>query len=289
MIDSTENYVPRCDSMEYMPYLKTAIEAARSAGALLREKWGKALHIDKKGRINVVTEADLASEQLIRELITQRFPEHEILGEEGGLTASNQAPLWIVDPLDGTTNFAQGYPFFSVSIALRVDGEIVIGVVYDPTHDELFHATKNGGAFLNNRPIHVSNHEIFEESLLVTGFPYDVSDAPDLHLDLFKAMVVKARGIRRDGSAALDMCYIASGRFDAYWEVGLHPWDIAAGLLIINEAGGMVTDFLNKPHNIFFRDLIASNGLLHSQMFQTIAPFVDRLHNSAYWTELAKH
>ena len=271
---------------QYQKYLEIAKKAALQAGTILREKFGTSLHIDKKGRINVVTEADVASETLIREMITAEFPDHEFLGEEGGLIAHNGAPRWIVDPLDGTTNFAQGYPFFSVSIALQVAGEVVVGVVYAPMHEELFHAVKGQGAFLNDKPIHVTDHDVLEESLLVTGFPYDISKAPDLHLAIFKAMVTRARGIRRDGSAALDLCYVASGRFDAFWEIGLHPWDMAAGSLIVREAGGQMTDFLGKPHNLIFRDMLTSNGHLHRELMGIIFPFVDQLYNSSYWTTM---
>ena len=277
------------DTCDYQHFLNVALDAAHQAGDLLREKFGTALHIDKKGRINVVTEADLASEKLIRAIITSKFPDHEILGEEGGLTIHSGAPRWVVDPLDGTTNFAQGYPFFSVSIALEMGGVPVVGVVHDPTHKETFYASKGGGAYLNGKPIRVSDHRVFEEALLVTGMPYDVGDDPDLHVDMFKAMLVKARGIRRDGSAALDLSYIACGRFDAYWEVGLHPWDVAAGLVIVNEAGGKVTNYTNTPHNMMCRDLVASNSHMHPQMLQVLQPFVERLYSSKYWENLQNH
>lgn len=262
-------------------YLHAAQTAARQAGAILRSKFGASLHIDKKGRINLVTEADLASEEAIRSSILRQFPDHEFLGEESGLSAHSGQPRWIVDPLDGTTNFAQGYPFFSVSIALQIAGEAAVGVVYDPTHDEMFHAVRGQGAFLNGRPIRVSAHGILEEALLVTGFPYELRRDPDILLTLFKEMIVRARGIRRDGSAALDLCYVACGRFDAFWEVGLHPWDMAAGSLLICEAGGRITNFSDQPHNLLYPEMLASNGLLHGSMLEALRPHLDRLHASA--------
>lgn len=268
---------------KYRDFLDVAIKASHEAGALLRQKFGTSLHIDKKGRINVVTEADLAAEKLIREIISFHFPNHDFLGEESGIISRSNAPLWIVDPLDGTTNFAQGYPFFSVSIALEINKEIVVGVVYAPISDETFHACKGEGAYLNGKPIHVSNHNVLEESLLVTGFPYDVSRDPDLLLSLFREMVIRARGIRRDGSAALDLCYVASGRFDAFWEVGLHPWDMAAGSLLVREAGGRMTNFNNDIHQLSFRDMLASNTLLHEDIMSIIKPFSQRLYKSEYW------
>ncbi|MCR5661873.1 MAG: inositol monophosphatase [bacterium] len=270
----------------YEKYLQTALHAAKEAGLLIRHKIGQNIHIDKKGRINLVTEVDMASEELIRNIITSEYPEHVILGEEKGAIGEEKTHRWIVDPLDGTTNFAQGYPFFSVSIALEVNGQVVAGVVHDPTHEETFSAVKGQGAMLNGRPIHVSDHKILEESLLVTGFPYDISSSPDLHLNLFRDMVLKARGVRRDGSAALDLCYIACGRFDGYWELGLHPWDMAAGALIVTEAGGRMSDFLGEPHNLIFRDMVASNGLVHEEMLRTIAPYENALRASSYWTDM---
>lgn len=271
---------------DYQTYLQTATEAALGAGDLIREKVGKSVHIDMKGRINLVTEVDVASEALIRRMISERFPGHTIFGEENGSVGTDAEYRWIVDPLDGTTNFAQGYPFFSVSIALEVRGQVVVGVVHDPTHRETFSAVRGQGACLNGQPIHVTDHAELEKALLVTGFPYDVSSSPDIHLGLFRDLVVRARGIRRDGSAALDLCYVACGRFDAFWELGLSPWDIAAGSLIVSEAGGRMSDFLGKPHNLVFRDMLASNGLLHEDILKIIAPYTEALRLSPYWTEL---
>lgn len=267
---------------DFFDYLATARQAALQAGAILRSKFGlSSLQVDKKGRINLVTEADVASEESIRQTILSQYPDHEFLGEESGLSAHSGQPRWIVDPLDGTTNFAQGYPFFSISIALEIEREIVAGVVYDPTHNEMFSAVKQQGAFLNDQPIRVSDHSILEEALLVTGFPYELRRDPDILLQLFRELIVRARGIRRDGSAALDLCYTACGRFDAFWEVGLHPWDIAAGSLIVQEAGGRITNFSDQPHNLLYPEMLASNSLLHAPILKAIAPHLDQLHSSA--------
>ncbi|MCR4783338.1 MAG: inositol monophosphatase [bacterium] len=273
-------------NQDYQKFLDVAIEAAQEAGKVIREGFGQKHHIDKKGRIDVVTEVDKKSEEIIFSFIRKHFPEHSILGEEEGqVTGQSNRSRWIVDPIDGTTNFAAGYPFFAISIAYEEDGQVRAGLVYDPYHDELFKAIKGGGAFLNDQPIHVSHQTDLIDSLLVTGFPYNVSSSPDIHLGLFRDLILKARGVRRDGSAALDLCYIACGRFDGYWELGLSPWDVAAGILIVHEAGGLVTDFLGKPHNILYRDLIASNGRLHLDLLKAAEPYLEALHHSPYWIE----
>lgn len=296
-------------SEQYLQYLQSAREVATLAGAMIREKLGQSIHVDKKGRINLVTEVDMASEKLIRDYLAKYYPDHYILGEEGGETACScahpsskdtgaqgSAPTvalhsgkkfrWIVDPLDGTTNFAQGYPFFCVSIALEINDEVVVGVVHDPNHNETFYACRGQGAFLNDYRISVTNHSNLEEALLVTGFPYDISSSPDIHLGLFRDLVVKARGIRRDGSAALDLCYVACGRFDAFWELGLSPWDMAAGSLIVREAGGQMSDFAGATHNLVFRDMLASNSHLHHPMLEVIKPYLPALRQSPYWVDL---
>ncbi|MGM9992408.1 MAG: inositol monophosphatase family protein [Candidatus Bruticola sp.] len=270
----------------YQPYLDLALKAARQSGELIRKSIGSSHQIDKKGRIDLVTEVDKASEQLIFSLIKDTFPSHSILGEEQGeITGSNATCRWIVDPLDGTTNFASGYPFFAISIAFELEGRVVVGVVYDPCHDEAFYASLGGGAFLNGQPIHVSDNSSLEDALLVTGFPYDISSSPDIHLGMFHDLIIKARGVRRDGSAALDLCYIACGRFDGYWELGLSPWDIAAGSLIVREAGGTMSDFLGEPHNMLFRDLMASNGKIHPKLLEAASKYSDALRRSPYWIQ----
>jgi myo-inositol-1(or 4)-monophosphatase len=248
--------------------LNFAIETARDAGQVLLEKFGKITQITKKGDINLVTEADLASEALIIERIRSHYPKHSILAEESGesVTIGNDtAWKWIIDPLDGTTNYAHGYPCFCVTLALEHDGEIVIGVTFDPTRNELFAAEKGKGASLNGRPIRVSATEKLSEALIVTGFPYDFKDKENFarHLEEF---LLNSRGVRRDGSAAIDMAYVACGRFDGFWEEGLHPWDVAAGKLMIEEAGGRVTYYDSSPFSIYSPPICASNGSIHAEM-----------------------
>jgi myo-inositol-1(or 4)-monophosphatase len=254
--------------------LNFAIDAARDAGRVLIEKFGAAgLRVSKKGDINLVTEADLASEALIIERIRSHFPKHTILAEESGQTAVVDASnewKWIIDPLDGTTNFAHGYPCFCVTIALEHKGEIVLGVTYDPTRDEMFSAERGRGASLNNKPIRVSDTEQLSEALVVTGFPYDFKSRQNFarHLNEF---MLSARGVRRDGSAAIDMAYVACGRFDGFWEEGLNPWDMAAGVLLIEEAGGQVTTYTEGKFNIYQPPVLASNGLIHAQMAEVLS------------------
>jgi len=255
--------------------LKFAIETAKEAGNILLEKAGK-ITVTKKGDINLVTEADLASEAHIVEKIKSYHPKHSILAEEGGevvTVAGSEDWKWIIDPLDGTTNYAHGYPCYCVTLALEHDGEIVIGVTYDPTRDELFAAEKGRGASLNGRKISVSAAEKLGDALVVTGFPYDFKSRPDFarHLNEF---LFHSRGVRRDGSAAIDMAYVACGRYDGFWEEGLNPWDVAAGKLLIEEAGGQITYYDGSPFNIYQPPLCASNGRIHSQMLDVLRPAV---------------
>ena len=253
--------------------LNFAIETARDAGRLLLEKFGRITTITKKGDINLVTEADLASEALIIERIKSYYPKHAILAEEAGdavLMIDGEASWkWIIDPLDGTTNYAHGYPCFCVTLALEKNGKIVIGVTYDPTRDELFSAEKGHGANLNGRPIRVSATEEIGNALIVTGFPYDFKQREDFarHLTEF---LLRSRGVRRDGSAAIDMAYVACGRFDGFWEEGLNPWDVAAGYLLIEEAGGRVSYYDGKEFSIYSPPICASNGLIHSDMLDVL-------------------
>ena len=252
--------------------LNFAIETARDAGQVLLEKFGRKINIMKKGDINLVTEADLASEALIIERIKSYYPKHSILAEEAGnavVIGGDNTWKWIIDPLDGTTNFAHGYPCFCVTLALEHDGEIVLGVTFDPTRNELFAAERGRGASLNNKPIRVSETEQLSEALIVTGFPYDLKDREDFARHLTD-MLLKSRGVRRDGSAAIDMAYVACGRFDGFWEEGLHAWDVAAGVLMIEEAGGQVSYYDGSPFSIYSPPICASNGLLHSQMLSVL-------------------
>jgi myo-inositol-1(or 4)-monophosphatase len=248
--------------------LNFAIDTARDAGQLLLEKFGRKIEISKKGEINLVTEADLASEALIIERIKSYFPKHSILAEESGnavVTNGSNKWKWVIDPLDGTTNFAHGYPCFCVTLALEHNGEVVIGVTFDPTRNELFAAEKGKGSTLNNKPIRVSETDELVNALIVTGFPYDFKDRDEFGRH-FSEFLLRSRGVRRDGSAAIDMAYVACGRFDGFWEEGLNPWDVAAGYLLIEEAGGRVSYYDGSAFSIYSPPVCASNGLLHSQM-----------------------
>jgi myo-inositol-1(or 4)-monophosphatase len=252
--------------------LNFAIETARDAGQILLEKFGRNLTITKKGDINLVTEADLASEALIIERIRSHYPQHSILAEEAGeavVIGSGSTWKWIIDPLDGTTNYAHGYPCFCVTLGLEHDGEIVVGVTFDPTRNELFAAERGQGASLNNKPIRVSSTDELGNALIVTGFPYDIKHREDFARHLTE-MLLTSRGVRRDGSAAIDMAYVACGRFDGFWEQGLNPWDVAAGVLLIEEAGGQVSYYDGSPFNIYAPPIAASNGLIHSQMLKVL-------------------
>jgi myo-inositol-1(or 4)-monophosphatase len=250
--------------------LNFAIRVAKDAGRLLRDRVGTRIDIEHKGAINIVTDVDLASERLIREAISTYYPRHEILAEEGGLSESGSEYRWIVDPLDGTTNYAHGYPIFCVSIALECKGEVVLGVVYDPMRDELFTAERGGGAALNNRPIHVSKTAELMQGLLSTGFPYDIKTSKLTNLDHWANFAMNAQALRRDGAAALDLCYVACGRFDGFWELNLSPWDTAAGALIVTEAGGHVTNFTGGPFSNYKPEVVASNGLIHDRMLEVL-------------------
>lgn len=253
-----------------MSTLEFAVQLAQEAGRLLRDHFGRATSVSHKSTtLDLVTDVDLLSEQYIKEKIAAHYPKHQILAEESGHQQADSEYRWLVDPLDGTTNYAHGYPCFAVSLALEQSGEIILGVVYDPIHDELFAAERGHGATLNGRPIHVSGITRLSDSLLVTGFPYDVRSNP-ISIELFARFMNRAQAVRRDGSAALDMCYVACGRFDGFWELGLKPWDTAAGYLIIEEAGGRVSKFDGRPLNIYEPEVLASNGLIHGEMMNVL-------------------
>ena len=247
--------------------LNFAINTARDAGQLLLEKFGRKIKISMKGDINLVTEADLASEKLIIERIKSYYPKHSILAEESGnaVVYGDGVWKWIIDPLDGTTNFAHGYPCFCVTLALEHEGKIVIGVTFDPTRNELFAAEKGQGATLNNKPIRVSETEKIGDALIVTGFPYDFKQKENFARYLTD-FLLSSRGVRRDGSAAIDMAYVACGRFDGFWEEGLNAWDVAAGTLLIEEAGGRVSYYDGSPFSIYKPPICASNNLIHNEM-----------------------
>ncbi len=252
--------------------LNFAIETARDAGQLLLEKFDRGIAVSKKGDIDLVTAADLASEALIIERIKSYFPKHSILAEESGnavVIGGENTWKWIIDPLDGTTNYAHGYPCFCVTLALEHDGDIVVGVTFDPTRNELFAAERGRGASLNNKPIRVSATENLGDALIVTGFPYDFKRREDFARHL-TAFLLNSRGVRRDGSAAIDMAYVACGRFDGFWEEGLNAWDMAAGVLLIEEAGGQISDYKNEKFSIYRPPIVASNGLIHTQMLDVL-------------------
>jgi myo-inositol-1(or 4)-monophosphatase len=245
-----------------------AITMAREAGAIVREGWGRIHAPERKGAIDLVTEFDRRSEACLLARIAERFPGHAVLAEESGAREGLGADgvRWIVDPLDGTTNFAHNYPFFAVSVGVEAGGRLVAGAVYDPVRDEMFAAAHGAGASMNGERIRVSEIARVGDALLVTGFPYDVRERPRRYLDPFAAFLVRAQGIRRDGSAALNLCYLACGRFDGFWELSLSPWDMAAGALIVREAGGEITRFDGGEFRLDGREILATNGRLHAEM-----------------------
>ena len=252
--------------------LNFAIDVAREAGAVLMQRLGVA-KVTNKGEIDLVTEADLASESLIIERIRSYYPQHGILAEESGeavLSGGRRSEWkWIIDPLDGTTNYAHGYPCFAVSIALEHAGVLEVGVVYDPVRDEMFAAERGNGTTLNGRQIRVSDVEELSNAMLCTGFPYNVRERPDFTRD-FANFTMAAQAVRRDGSAALDLAYVACGRFDGFWEDGLSPWDIAAGKILIEEARGKVSNFDDEPLNIYTKKVVATNGLVHDAVLRVL-------------------
>jgi myo-inositol-1(or 4)-monophosphatase len=243
-----------------------AVDLAKKAGALLKDKFSQAHQIHYKGDINIVTEADKMSEDLIMESIRRRFPDHGILSEESPAVAGTGKFRWIIDPLDGTTNYAHGYPVFCVSIALEVENKVALGVIYDPMRDDMFVAAHGEGAFLNETRITVSSVKDLSRSLLATGFPYDIRESKENNLDYFNAMAVKVQAIRRAGAAALDLAYLAAGRFDGFWELKLKPWDTAAASLMVEEAGGVISEINGNEWHLQSPNVLASNGLIHEQM-----------------------
>jgi len=254
--------------------LTTAIEAVIQAGDLQMAHFGRDFEINKKGTIDLVTEVDLAVERMFRALVAERFPDHQILAEElGGAATVPPGPCWVFDPIDGTTNFAHGLPIFCASLALEIDGIAQVGAVYDPNRRELFTAERGGGAFMNGAPLRVSSAARLVDAMLVTGFPYDVHSRVDEIVGLFGAFVGQARAVRRLGSAAIDLCYVAAGRLDGFWETDLKPWDIAGGALIVSEAGGRVTGTDGSVFTSRGGQVLATNGHLHDAMLATIAAF----------------
>ena len=249
-----------------------AVDLARRAGALLKDKLNQKHDVQYKGDINLVTEADKMSEDLIIAAIRRRFPDHGILSEESPAITSAGKLRWIIDPLDGTTNYAHGFPFFCVSIALENDGEVILGVIYDPLREDVFVAERGKGAYLNEKKMAVSTVKELSRSLLATGFPYDIRESKENNLDYFNAMAVNVQAIRRAGAAALDLAYLAAGRFDGFWELKLKPWDTAAGCLLVTEAGGTVSNIEGGKWHLLSPGLVASNSLIHEQMIKVLSP-----------------
>jgi myo-inositol-1(or 4)-monophosphatase len=251
--------------------IEDIIKISKEAGNIIRNGFGTNLNIEyKTNESNLVTEIDKASEKLITEFIKKNYPTHGILAEEGGETKSNSEYLWVVDPLDGTTNFAHGVPIFSVSIGVQKNGKSIAGVVYDVMQDVVYSAEKGSGAFANGRKITVGKNDKLNHSVLVTGFPYNVADNPETIFKKFEALTKASRGMRRLGSAAIDFCYVAKGVFDGFWEVSLNPWDICGGKLILEEAGGIVTDFNGNEIDIFSKKILATNRLVHNAMAEIL-------------------
>jgi myo-inositol-1(or 4)-monophosphatase len=251
-------------------FLPQATTIAREAGRLLMPFFERRIGYEYKGEADLVTEADRASEQLIVTRLRTVWPHHDIVGEEGTRDAHGSAFRWYVDPLDGTTNFAHGYPVFCVSMGLEFEGQLIAGIIYDPTRDEMFAAEKGCGATCNGRPIHVSSTKRVAEAILGTGFPsFKRHKNPNIHF--YHQLTLRSHGIRRAGSAALDLACVAAGRFDGYWEFNLHPWDTSAGVLLVQEAGGKVTRIDGAPFRIDSRETLASNTLLHDELMENFS------------------
>ena len=255
-------------------FLQTAIEIVTRAGEIQLARQGSGFRVSKKGTTDLVTEVDLECERMCRAVLAERFPAHDVLAEEEGVgQRSGSRWRWVFDPLDGTTNYAHGLPIFSASLGLEIDGRTEVGAVYDPSRRELFTAERGRGAALNGNPLKVSDTETLIDSLLVTGFPYGALRGSSDLVDLFGSFLQQARAVRRLGSAALDLCYVATGRFEAFWEQHLRPWDVCAGVLIVEEAGGRVTGMDGRPFDPTAGHLVASNGALHDEMLRVIREF----------------
>jgi myo-inositol-1(or 4)-monophosphatase len=247
-----------------------AVEIAHRSGTLLKERFGRNHKVTYKGEINIVTDADQLSEDMMKSAIARRFPDHGILAEESAEIESRSEYRWIIDPLDGTTNYAHGYPAFCVSVALEKSGTVILGVVFNPMLDETFIAQLDNGAYLNGGRITVSETPIMNRSLLATGFPYDLRENPDNNLNYFFEMSTQAQAVRRAGSAALELAYTAAGRFDGFWELRLKPWDTAAACLMVREAGGIVTDIAGNEHRPDSKSVLASNEKIHPEMLSIL-------------------
>ncbi len=251
-------------------YLEAAVAAARAAGEVQKKRLRTDFYVDFKDETNLVTEVDRQCEALIVGTVRKAFPDSNILAEESSYESLESSFKWIIDPLDGTTNYAHGYPWFCVSIALEIEGDIALGVIYNPVTDELYSAKKGEGARLNGENIHVSRNLPLRSCLLATGFPYDKTRDNENNFESFINFQLAARGVRRAGSAALDLAYTAAGRLDGYWERKINPWDVAAGMLLVAEAGGKVTDFTGRPYSVYNKRIVASNGHIHDEMLRVL-------------------
>jgi myo-inositol-1(or 4)-monophosphatase len=254
-----------------LDFERIAHAAAARAGALLRARYRERQDISFKSAVDLVTAVDREAERIIVDAIQAAFPDHGIVAEESPARSGRDGHRWYVDPIDGTTNFAHGYPHFAVSIALEEGDDLVLALVHDPMREETFTALRGRGARLNGAPIVVSEVSLLERSLVATGFPYDHRLRVDFHLAFWREALRRVQGIRRAGSAALDLCYVACGRFDGFWEMGLHPWDTAAGRLVVEEAGGRVTDFAGAAHRLTGDETAASNGVIHDELLRMLA------------------
>lgn len=258
-------------SAELSRFLEKAQQLASEAGRYQRSRLWTQLNIEHKGEIDLVTEVDKKSEELLVGGLQRAFPEHDFLAEENSYPDRGKSHQWIIDPLDGTTNFAHGFPWFAVSMALKIDGAIVLGVVHHPMMAEMFTAIQGEGAFLNGAPISVSSRSPLRSSLLTTGFPYDNATDSENNFARFVRFQTRCRGVRRPGAAALDLAYVAAGRLDGFWECKLKPWDVAAGQLLVTEAGGKVTGYGGEPYSVYNHRIVASNGQIHAEMLAVLA------------------
>ena len=256
--------------MKEKKFKKIAVNAALKAGSYILKNLGKVKSVRYKGEINIVTEIDKKAESIIVNTIKKAYPDHNFLAEEKIYKKRNLDYTWIIDPLDGTTNFLHGFPIFCVSIALQYKDDIILGVVYDPTRDELFYAEKGKGAFLNKKKIRVSKTRDLKKSLLATGFAYNKKRVRNNNVTNFFSVMKAAQAVRRAGSAAIDLCYVACGRFDGFWELFLHPWDTAAGILIVEESGGKVTRMDGKDYTIYDKEILATNSKIHKQVIKVL-------------------
>lgn len=271
----------RASANTYTRESEAAIEAAHAAGSIIRVHAGHLHEVDvqQKGTHDLVTQVDLAAQHAIAEKLESAFPDYTMLAEEGAELASVNAAAdgyrWIVDPLDGTTNFTRNVPPYAVSIGLQYEEDIVLGVVLDVATGDLFQAVRGGGAYVNGRPMHVSQTNMLDESLITTGFPYRAFGHIDAYLSALKQFMKKTRGVRRPGAAAIDLAYVADGRFEGFFETGLHAWDVAAGLLLVEEAGGRVSDYQNRRNPLFTQQILATNGQVHNAMLEILSPMQD--------------